>query len=323
MMNPTAFILGSYDIPWAALLMVIAVLVWINFSCTLYTGKKRKSIAIWIMSPFALIFSAFLSRSVYWYSHQSQFNGYADALKSLDLSAFSLLGIVPGIVLAAALIRAVQLDKAFASLLDSLASATGASIAILYLTCLYQPSCRGKMIIENPAFQRLPFAYMNYNTQGEPEYRLATFFIGFILMVIISAATTVFYVKNRKKKGETACFFLLFYSSAQFILESTRYDAGYFPANGFVSIIQIFSGVCIFGVMIYETVKRIKQKKWKKSCFVLWLLELSAMGGTGFLEYYVQRHGNMALMLHSVMFATCLLMAIFPVIMGYTKKTSS
>ncbi|MCR4650005.1 MAG: prolipoprotein diacylglyceryl transferase [Lachnospiraceae bacterium] len=320
MMNPTAFILGSYEISWALILMAVAILVWFNFACTLYTGKERKTIALWVMAPFAIVFCAFLSRSVYWYSHQSQFEGYVSALKSLDLSAFSLLGIVPGILMAAVLIRLVRLDKNLPSLLDSLSSPTAAGVAILYLTDLYHPACRGKMIIENPSFQILPFAYMNYNTQGEPEYRLATFFIGFILMSLICVASTVFYLKNRKQKGETACFFLLFFSAAQFVLESTRYDAGYFPANGFVSIIQIFSGVCILGVMIYETVLRIRKKQWRKVCFLIWVAQLLVMGGTGFLEYYVQRHGSMALILHPLMGVTCFLMAFFPVLMGRFKR---
>lgn len=322
MMNPTAFILGSYEISWALILTIVAILVWINFSCTLYTGKDRKTIALWVMFPFAVVFSAFLARSVYWYSHQSQFDGYLYALESLDLSAFSLLGIIPGIFMAAALIRLVRLDKNLPSLLDSLSPAVAAGIAILYLTDFYHPACRGKMIIENPSFQMLPFAYMNFNTQGEIEYRLATFFIGFIMMSLICVASTIFYLKNRKKKGDTACFFLLFYSAAQFVLESTRYDAGYFPANGFVSIIQIFSGICILGVMIYETVVRIQKKQWNKTCFLIWILQLLVMGGTGFLEYYVQRHGSMALILHPLMCVTCFLMAFFPVLMGSKKGVS-
>ena len=42
---------------------------------------------------------------------------------------------------------------------------------------------------------------------------------------------------------------------------------------------------------------------------LLWLLIAGAIGGAGFMEYYVQRHGNEAVFAYSVMTA-CLLGAV-------------
>ena len=325
MIESTAFIIGSFEISWAAIIIVAAVFVWFNLACALYKGESYRAAAIWVMTPFSIFFSAFFARVIYWYSHQPQFDGILDALKSKDLFAFSLLGLLPGIVLAALLIRLLRLNRSLPALLDALSPATAAAVSILYLICLFHPSCRGKMIIEKPFLQHLPVSYLNYNTQGEPEYRLATFFLGFLVMLILAIVTLVYYHQHRKTKGSTACFFICFYSAAEFVLESTRYDAGYFPTNGFVSIIQIFSAVCIFGVMIWHTVFRIRKKAWKGVFVLYWVGELLSMGATGFLEYWVQRHGDQAYYLHPLMCISCFAMALFPILMRYkkTKKKAS
>ena len=55
------------------------------------------------MLPFAVLFSvhSYRKECILVFSHQSQFHGYLDALKSTDLGAFSLLGILPGIFISA------------------------------------------------------------------------------------------------------------------------------------------------------------------------------------------------------------------------------
>ena len=319
MIESTAFIIGSFEIPWAAIIIVCAVFVWFNIACALYKGDNYRAGTIWVLTPFAVFFSAVFARFIYWYSHQPQFDGLINAMKSKDLFAYSLLGLRPGIVLAALLIRGLKLNRNLPALLDALSPATGGAVSILYLICLFHPSCRGKMIIENPALQHLPVSYLNYNTQGEPEYRLATFFLGFMVMLVITIVTLVYFYQHKKDNGTTACFFILFYSAAEFVLESTRYDAGYFPTNGFVSIIQIFSAVCIFGVMVFFTVQRVRKKAWKRSSVLLWIDFLLSMGATGFLEYFVQRHGDQAYYLHPLMFLSCFAMALFPLLMRYKK----
>ena len=128
MINPTAFIIESYEIPWALILMAAAVLLWPFFSSAMYVGKGRQTITVWLTFPVALLLALFFSRSVYWYSHQSQFDGYVNALKSLDLSAFSLLGVLPGIVIAASIMRLLGMDKSLPVFLDSLSPATAASL---------------------------------------------------------------------------------------------------------------------------------------------------------------------------------------------------
>ena len=320
MMESTAFIMGTIEISWNAILIALAVLTWFFASAALYTGKKNKVIAIWLMLPFAFFLSAFLSRSVYWYSHQSQFHGYFDALKSTDLGAFSLLGILPGIFISAALMRLFRINTNLPQLLDDISAPTSFMVALLYLTCLFNDSCRGKVLITNPAFHKLPFAYININPQGEAEYRLATFFIGFIIMLIIGIATLFFHFYHKKEKGLTAFFFLVYYSAAEFVIESTRYDAGYFPTNGFVSIIQIFSAVCVVATMVYFTVERVRKNGFGAVIIILWIAQLLILTATGILEYLVQRHGDWAYFLHPSMCVSCFFMAFVPMLM-HPKKT--
>ena len=60
---------------------------------------------------------------------------------------------------------------------------------------------------------------MNFNTQGEAEYRLASFFIGIPNHAHHRYCNPVFPFSSPKEKGSTAFFFLVYYSAAEFVIE--------------------------------------------------------------------------------------------------------
>ena len=256
-MNSTAFIIGNTVISWSTIIFVLAIFAWFFFAASLYTNKKAKKVAVWIFFPLGTFFAMLLSRIVYWYSHQPQFDGFWDAVKSTDLAAFSILGVIPGLVLAAAVIRLMKFIPNLPGFLDALSPATGLGCALLYLTCLFNNSCRGKNLLTDPRFTKFPVGAVTMGDYGV-EYRSAIYLAGFALMLFITGITLIIYHYNKKSRGITACYFLLFFSAAEFIIDSARYDAGYFPFNGFVSILQIFGAVAIMGVMVYFSVLTIR-----------------------------------------------------------------
>jgi prolipoprotein diacylglyceryltransferase len=320
MFEPNAFILGKIVIPWSAILIVFAILAWFFFAYSFAGDKKKERIAVLCMLPLSIAFSFFFCRLLYWYSNQSQYPDFGAALFSTSLTAFSLLGILPGIALSAAILRLIKVCKSLPGLLDIFAAPTALLTALFYLTCFFGASCRGKYAITNPAFTRFPVAVISTDALGNEQYRFATFFAGFALMSIVCALTLLFYVKYAKKKGATLCFFLLFYSAVQFILESTRYDAGYFPFNGFVSIIQIASAAAIVGATIFYSITAVKETGMRALYPILWVSLLLCIGATGYLEYLVQRHGDMAGRIYPGMALSCLGMALIPAIIYFSSK---
>lgn len=316
-MNQIAVISGKYEIPWAFIIIALSVISWFFFIGALYPSGKKGRGVLWLFLPLSVAFSFFFARLIYWYSHQSSFDGLYDALTTKDLSAFALLGILPGIVLASALLRPVRLVKDLPWFLDLISAPTLLALGMFSLTCIFSDACRGKTIITAPFFCRLPFSIASPNQQGDIEYRFATFFVGFLLLTILCFAGLAFYFRHKKQKGITAAFCLLLFSGAEFVLESTRYDAGYFPANGFVSILQIAAAVFIVGVTVYYSIFAKKKGSLIKTMIPFWILLLLFMGGTGYLEYLVQRHGDKAVPLHFAMCGTVLGMVAMPCIIFF------
>lgn len=76
-----------------------------------------------------------------------------------------------------------------------------------------------------------------------------------------------------------------------------------------MSIVQILCAVALVAVMVFFTVPLFTAKK-RKSFFLLWLLFLAFTGGAGFMEYYVQRHGDQAAFAYSVMILCLTAMAV-------------
>lgn len=323
-MNATALIIDNLEITWSTIIIVLTIPAWFFYSLSLYTTKdgKKRTLSLFVFLPFGIFFSFLFCRILYWYSHQSRFDGLWAAITSKEPDTFSLLGIIPGILLACIIVRLLQANKNVPEMFDGLAPGTAFGIAFLYLTCRYHGSCLGRMVITDENLIRTPFASIASDGQGNTEYRLAVYFFGFLVFFLIGILTSIFYILNKSKKGCTACAFLLFFSSAELVLESARYDAGYFPFNGFVSIIQVASAVFLVAVLIYFLIRAIKRKGFKAVYVLLTLATLATLGVTGYLEYLVQRHGDKATMIHLGMTLSCMLMSVFPLILFRLGKSS-
>jgi hypothetical protein len=73
--------------------------------------------------------------------------------------------------------------------------------------------------------------------------------------------------------------------------------------------VQILSLLAMVTVIVIFSVKMVKAKGWKWDFLGLWLGELAFLGGAGYMEYYVQRHGDRALKAYAMM-AVCLMGAV-------------
>ncbi len=314
-MNPIAIIIDNRQIHWDVIIIALTIPAWFFRAHSLNAGGGGKRLATWFWLPLAVVFGMFSSRMLYWYTHIEQYASLSEALADRSSTAFSMLGILPGIVLAAVTVRLMQLCKNLPALLDALAPATAMGMGLLYLTDLFNYNCRGKFLVESASLHHLPFASAVPGAGGDPEYRFATFFVSFLVLILISHLCTNFYYDRKREYGSTACMFLLLFSASEFILDSTRYDPEYFPFNGFVSILQIFSGVCILLLGIGWSIRALKKRGFHWYFVLLWLGLVVSMSATGILEYLVQRYSDQHTKIYTFMALSCLAMVVFPYIL--------
>ena len=181
-MNSTALIIDNLEITWSAILIAFTIPAWFFYALSLYTTREggKRTLSLFVFLPFGVLFSFLFCRILYWYSHQSRFENLWAAITTKDLDTFSILGIIPGILLACVLVHLIKLNKNVPEMLDALAPGTAFGIGFLYLTCRYHQSCLGRMVITNENLWNLPFVSKAITSQGETEYRLAIYFFGFL-----------------------------------------------------------------------------------------------------------------------------------------------
>ncbi len=310
-MNNTSFIIyGALNISWAYVVVFLAIAAFFLLAYSIYTVREGRRRTLWIYLPIALLLSWLFARLIYWYSHKEQFGSLGAALTDFSPEGYAMTGILLGLVVAAWIIKKIGLIKKMSTFLDAICPGISLGMGLLYLTYLFNYRCRGKIEITEPRFCHLPFASRIPSNTGGTQYRVATFFLCAIAFLVISKFMASYYFTHRKIKGRTFSLFLFFYSAVLFLLDSTRYDADYFPFNGFVSIQQIVSGVTFLGFGIYHAVCCVRRKRFKWYHVILWVALLSCMTAAGLLEYMIQRWAENAPTYYIFMALSCIGMVI-------------
>jgi len=186
-------------------------------------------------------------------------------------------------------------------MLDCMSLAGCAGIAVGRLACFFNTQDRGQIIA---SVQSLPWVYPVVNSvSGAEEFRLATFVIQAMVTAVIFVVLLVFMVLTRKKRkdGDLTLVFLLLYCASQVVLDSTRYDSLFFRSNGFVSIVQVLSAMGLGLAAAVFSVRLVKIHGFRKWYIGLWVAFAALMGLGGYMEYYVQRHGDQPVFAYSVM----------------------
>lgn len=305
-MDKIAFIVGDSFVYWTSIFYCFAAAAAICLFLAFYLNKSGNAVAGFAAVPLSIVLGIVLARFVHWYSRSDSYDGFVQAMTEYSYGGYALIGVFAGCILAALFLRLLQLHKNTPMMLDCMCLAGIAGIAVGRLASLYNGSDRGQII---QSIQSLPLVYPVTNVvSGAQEYRLATFMLQAMVAWVIFICLSIFYLKgkNRVKNGDTTLLFLLTYGASQVILDSTRYDSLYFRSNGFVSIVQVFSALGLGLVIVLFSIRLVKARGFKWWNIPLWILVAGCIGGAGFMEYYVQRHGDQALFAYAVM-AACLL----------------
>lgn len=315
-MDRIAFIIGDTFVYWSSIMLTLAAATAICIFLAAYLGKSGNGVGAALLIPIALIASLALGRLVHWYSRSDSYAGLEAAMTDFTSGGYALIGVFAGCFLAALLLRFLFIVRDLPELLDCMSLGGAAGIAVGRLACFFNASDRGQ-ILEN--IQTLPWAYPVTNAvSGAIEYRLATFLLQAMatggIFVILLLVFVIGHGTKKMKHGNVALLFLLLYGVSQAVLDSTRYDSLFLRSNGFVSIVQILSAAAIVLVAVIFSVRMVKVRKLRFWQFPLWIGMLGGLGCAGFMEYYVQRHGDQAAFAYSVMSAALLAVVVLVLI---------
>ena len=309
-MDKIAFIIGETFLYWNSIILGLAGAAAIGIFLFLYLRERGNGLAACFLVPGCLVLSLIFSRTVHWYCRPDAYSSLLGALTSFQGGGFALMGVFAACALTACLLRLVRLVRNLPMVFDCMALAGGVGIAVGRLACLYNTTDRGP-ILEN--LRLFPLVYfVNNSVTGVTEWRFATFMIQSIVTALITLVLLVFYLigsrgrEPKLKDGDTACLWLCCYGASQVVLDSTRYDSLFLRSNGFISIVQILGAAALILTMVYFSVRLVKARGFRWWYLLLWLAYAGCTGGAGFMEYWVQRHGDQAVFSYSVMTA-CLL----------------
>lgn len=315
-MDRIAFLYGDTFVYWSSIVLTLAAATAICIFLAAYLGKSGNGVGAALLIPLALIASLALGRLVHWYSRSDSYTSLEAAMTDFTSGGYALIGVFAGCFLAALLLRMLYIVRNLPELLDCMSLGGAAGIAVGRLACFFNAADRGQ-ILEN--VQSLPWAYPVTNAvSGAVEYRLATFLLQAMatggIFVILLLVFAIGHGTKKMKNGNVCLLFLLLYGVSQAVLDSTRYDSLFLRSNGFVSIVQILSAAAIVLVAVIFSARMVKARKLRFWQFALWLGMLAGLGCAGFMEYYVQRHGDQAAFAYSVMSAALLAVVLLVLI---------
>lgn len=315
-MDRIAFIINETFIYWSSVLLTLATVVAICLFLCFYLKKSGNGLAAACMVPMSLVSSLYISRWIHWYCASDSYESMEAAMENLTVGSFALMGVFAACILCALLLRLLQISKNLPEMMDAMALAGAAGIAIGRLASLYNTTDRGMLMVN---YTSLPVASAVSNAvTGAVEYRLATFMFQAITTGIIFLVLLLFWSlgqkNNRVKDGDTCLLFLLCYGACQILLDSTRYDSLFMRSNGFISIVQILGCVAMVLPLVLFSIRMVKAMRFRFWFVGIWLGILGCLGGAGYMEYHVQRHGDQAAFAYTVMGA-CLCGAVALVIL--------
>ena len=293
-MDKIAFIIGETFLYWNSIFLVLAVVTGCLLFLAFYLGRSGNTVGGFLALPLSISLSIVLARLIHWYCQADSYKSMISALTDYLSGGYALCGAFAGCLLAAILLRLCKAVKDLPELLDCMALAGAAAIGVGRLGCLFTAADRGNIL---EGSWGLPFAWPITNAvTGAAENRLAVFMLQSIFCGVLFLLLTVFWLINRKKNrsGDTCLLFLLLYGASQAILDSMRYDSLFLRSNGFVSLVQILGAVGAVIPIVIFSVRSVRIRKLRIWHPILWVLIAAGLGGAGYMEYYVQRHGDQA-----------------------------
>lgn len=300
-MDRIAYIYGEVFLYWSSIVLTLAAVSAIFLFLAFYLHKQGSVVAAAVVIPMSIALSLVFSRLVHWYCRADSYLSFAAAMTNFASGGYALMGVFAGCALAALAVRLLKLTDNLPLMLDCMCLAGCCGIAVGRLACFFNTQDRGQIIA---SVQSLPWVYPVVNgVSGALEYRLATFVIQAMVtgVVFVGLLALAWKTEGRRKDGDLCLLFLLCYGASQVVLDSTRYDALFFRSNGFVSIVQVLSALALGLSCIVFSLRLVRCHGYERRYLALWLEFIGLVGLGGYMEYYVQRHGDQAVFAYTCM----------------------
>ena len=319
----TAVYSGDLRIGYGIIIAVLSFISsWCMTCCLACAGKAelkkrvRRAASLVIYALSSVILAGFFGRLIHWYSHYESYESFSKAFESVS-GRYHEAGIMLGFVVSAALCMLLSEKEMRGKVMHACASGQMLFMSLVSLVSMFSDSDRGKAVIEDQAYQGLPFSYITYLSDGSSQYRTAVFFWKFMLLGIITVISLILYFMGRSAIETYVCYF-----AAMALLDSARYDASFLRSNGFVSLMQIVAGVFLIITLTVSVIRSARARGFHIYHVLFILAFISGLSLTGYMEYYVQRHGNLYPYCYSVMAAACMAMVLSVIALhrrGYKK----
>jgi len=307
--EPIAVYSGSIIIYWSGIVIALGIAAGFLLANAVYSAHNGGGAAMWVMFPFAMVISILLCRVLHWYCHEEQYVSFFQAITDYSGGSYCLPGVLLGVPAGAAIARGLGFGNSKGKILDAAAPGLALTIAIIRLSSLFNSSCHSKFTVSKKIFQRLPFGAPLTDSAGNADWRFATFFVEFLLMLILTLVLLRLYYKYHNCRMKSPCrrdgnifrLFLVFYGAITLVLDSTRNDSSFlhFPGvlkvlnkfAGFVSFAQLVAALCILFVIIYYSKCSRKAGSHTKR-WLIWIGFVIGIALVGGCEYCVQRWSN-------------------------------
>ena len=266
----------------------VCVFLWLYLS-----GEGRAPGALVLLAG---VLSLLFARLCHWYFRPDAYESLWKALTDFSQGGYALMGVFFGSILAAAGLGAAGILRDLPEALDCMAIAGAAGIAVGRLASMCGTSDHGMRLEGAPG---LPWAHPIVNpASGLLEYRFATFLFQALAAGAVFGVLLWLRKKKHPRPGDAFLLFLTLYGASQILLDSTRYDGLYLRSNGFVSAVQV---LCALALVFAAGVYTAKAARAWPRIVLAWLDIGCGLGLAGYMEYYVQRHGDRAVLAYSVM----------------------
>lgn len=300
-MEQIALIAGNSVIYWKNLVLTAAAFCAVLWFVSFYVKDRRTLLGALAAVPLTALLGLYAARIIHWYCYPSSYGSFLQAVTDLGRGGYALLGVFFGALVTAALLRLLKVVPKAGPMLNSMALAGAAGIGVGRFASLFDNSCRGPRTEAAGLFPLvMPIADP---VSGRTEYRLATFLLQAAAAWIIFFTLLALRGRKGKRRDDLWLVFLVLYGASQAVLDSTRYDHLAFRSNGFVGIVQALGAAAMVFAAVVFSVRMVRARGLRPWAFGLWLGILGALGGAGYMEYYVQRHGYKALFSYSLMTA--------------------
>ncbi len=310
----TAIYAGNVSIGYGVLIAVTSMISsWlITFSLVTAPGKRsqdkagsvRKIVALLLYLPLFAIWGGAFGRLVHWYSHYETYNGIWNAFRSFT-GSYHEAGMVLGFFISAFFSSMVCMQEDRKDFISAAAVGQMLFLSLVSLVSLFNSADRGKAVITDPSYQRLPISVPTLVASGDTEYRTAVFFWKFMVLLFIAVLSLIFHFTKKSVLYTYVCYF-----SSMALLDSARYDASFLRSNGFVSLMQVVAGVFLIVSIIAAVRHSVIKNRFRVWHVISVIVFLAGLGLTIYMEYYVQRHGNLYVFCYLVMAGACLIMAL-------------